>query len=533
MLGVLWPRNACRVRELPRLFGVIDLFAGPGGLGEGFACLEDAGHNPFQIEMSIEKEPSANRTLKLRAFLRAYRSLYDRLPPEYVRYHAGQTPEPDWEEVDREAWRRAELEACNTDLGTAAATLQINKRIAGLGEQYDDTILIGGPPCQAYSLVGRARVRSVRGYRPGNDPRYFLYREYVRVLHRLCPAAFVMENVKGMLSATVEGQAVYDMFLAALRSASSKRRATYELYALVSDNLISLRRTEEPRDFVVRCEDFGIPQRRHRLIIVGLRSDVAHRVRVSNCRGNLGYKRHWNRRINVCEALRDLPPLRSGLSKGRDTTDRWICVISEASRILRRISRRQPYRDLNSGLDRLDQDLVESARFLKRSSSDLPPEYGSADSGLTGWLRQPQLIAFAQHETRAHMPADLQRYLFATVFALAKGRSPKSVDFPHELAPRHRNWNTGVFSDRFRVQVGKQPATTVTSHIAKDGHYFIHPSYQQCRSLTVREAARIQTFPDDYLFLGNRTQQYVQVGNAVPPFLALQIAKLVWDALNV
>lgn len=150
---------------------------------------------------------------------------------------------------------------------------------------------------------------------------------------------------------------------------------------------------------------------------------------------------------------------------------------------------------------------------------------------LDEWYQRRELAALANHETRTHMSADIQRYLFATVFALARGRSPKAPDFPTELAPDHRNWRSGVFSDRFRVQVADEPATTVTSHIAKDGHYFIHPSCYQCRSLTVREAARLQTFPDDYLFLGNRTQQYVQVGNAVPPFLAQQIAKLVRQAL--
>lgn len=166
-----------------------------------------------------------------------------------------------------------------------------------------------------------------------------------------------------------------------------------------------------------------------------------------------------------------------------------------------------------------------------RVASRLPDRYGTSNDELLKWIERPELRAIAQHETRGHMASDLGRYLFAAVFGTVRSYSPKAADFPLVLSPDHRNWHSGVFNDRFRVQLADEASTTVTSHISKDGHYFIHPDPIQCRSLTVREAARLQTFPDDYLFLGNRTQQYVQVGNAVPPFLAKQIARLVLDSL--
>nr|WP_245414654.1 DNA cytosine methyltransferase [Aestuariivirga litoralis] len=507
------------------MFNIVDLFAGPGGLGEGFASLEVKGRRPFRIGISVEKELSAHRTLTLRSFIREYRARHGKLPKPYLEFHAGEIAEPDWSTVDGSAWKVAVQEALCLELGRDPATEIMNSSIRRARKVQGDTVLIGGPPCQAYSLVGRARSRGKVDYVPKDDERHFLFREYIRVLDRLRPAAFVMENVKGMLSSTVESRLVFEMLMEDLSSVGSRRGHLYELRAIrVEDGQAMLRAPEQPSDFVVRAEEFGVPQRRHRVIIVGLRKDVARGADTAS----ITVPRD---QVTVTDAIGNLPRLRSGLSS-KDDPMAWQGAVAEAAKRLSALDAAGKSRHLQEAFARLAGEYMRGSP-LPRSATELPHRYGKSKSLLLQWLEKSELKAIAQHESRGHMRSDLDRYLFASVFAQLSAYSPKASEFPVQLAPDHRNWHSGIFADRFRVQLATEPSTTVTSHISKDGHYFIHPDPMQVRSLTVREAARLQTFPDDYLFLGNRTQQYVQVGNAVPPLLARQLAALVVQAIGI
>lgn len=516
---------------MPATFGIVDLFAGPGGLGEGFASLQVDGLSPFHIGISVEKETSAHRTLTLRAFLRTYIEKNGALPKAYVDFHAGQTEQPNWTEVDAAAWDRATREARCLELGTDPAADAIDSVVVQLRQDFDDTILIGGPPCQAYSLVGRARAKGKIGYVPEEDARHYLFREYIRVLDRLRPAAFVMENVKGMLSSTIESRMVFEMLMEDLTSLGTGHAHHYELRAIrISDGKAMLLEPKQPSDFIVRAEDFGVPQRRHLVIIVGIRSDLANRMSGASIPAS-------GSRRTVSDTIGTMPSLRSGISRSTDDPAAWRSEVLDAGNLLASIFKDQDDSTLRHAFLAVVKRMKKGST-AQRTESRLPAGYGASNDELMRWLERPELRAFAQHETRGHMASDLGRYLFAAVFGAERLYSPKASDFPLALSPNHKNWHSGIFSDRFRVQLANEPATTVTSHISKDGHYFIHPDPTQCRSLTVREAARLQTFPDDYLFLGNRTQQYVQVGNAVPPFLArrrprTKVSRKTRDSLSV
>ena len=231
--------------------------------------------------------------------------------------------------------------------------------------------------------------------------------------------------------------------------------------------------------------------------------------------------------------LLGLPRLRGGLSQEEDGHEQWQAKLREA------LGRRW----LKAVNSKAGEDV---SRLIERTIENLTPpklgrggEFVSSKVGVgyeCDWFLDRRLDGVCNSSTRAHMLSDLHRYLYAACFAEIKGVSPKLADFPPDLLPNHANVPFSMghdnFTDRFRVQLFSTPATTITSHISKDGHYYIHYDPTQCRSLTVREAARLQTFPDNYFFCGGRTPQYVQVGNAVPPLLAVQIAEIVRDVLR-
>ena len=174
-------------------YKVIDLFAGPGGLGEGFAS--HAQGSQFEIVVSAEMEESAHRTLTFRSFFRHIRGDQKALVAYYNFCHSESAPHP--REIAPSAWLAASLEARQLTLGNSSHNAMLDELLNNASLNHDETVLIGGPPCQAYSLVGRSRNRGNAGYVAEDDHRHFLYKEYLRILHRTRPAVFVMENVKG------------------------------------------------------------------------------------------------------------------------------------------------------------------------------------------------------------------------------------------------------------------------------------------------------------------------------------------------
>ena len=406
-------------------YNFIDLFAGAGGLSEGFIR---AGFNPIA---HVEMNPDACNTLKTRT---AFHYLKEKgRVNEYNEYLKG--------EITRdELWSKIPQHLISSVINKEISpeTLpQIFNIIDQELQEKDVDIVIGGPPCQAYSVAGRARKNM------DDDPRNHLYKHYVEFLKRYKPKMFVFENVPGILSAS-NGKYLEKIF-------SAVKEQGYEL-----------------EKNVLNAKDFNVLQDRKRVIIIGWRKDL-----------KLQYPKFDSKEVQY-EVLKhlfsDLPKLKSGQGE-------W-----------------------------------NATKYIKKTNSYLE------STGIRNGIDFT-----TQHIARYNNENDLEIYRIAVEKWINENKRLNYSELPERLIKHN---NTKTFINRFQVVNHKGVAHTVVAHICADGHYYIHPDIKQNRSITVREAARIQSFPDDYFFESSRTAAFKQIGNAVPVLMAEGIAKKIKKLLK-
>lgn len=415
---------------------VLDLFSGAGGLSEGFFRVGATfvGH--------VEADSHACKTLKTRT---AYWNLKNKNKLDI--YHDYLLKKITTEEL----WNEAEVQNSNDVINTPISDETFNEITKTIKQNLKNKnikkvdLIIGGPPCQAYSVVGRARMQeSVKC-----DPRNFLYLHYVKFLTTFKPKMFIFENVPGMKSAA-NGKHFND-----IKKAIDDAGYHMELKELIAS-------------------DYGVLQSRKRIIIVGWKKNKKQI--------NYEYPEFEiiENKYTVKDVLDDLPvtkPANMIEGKGKYRT-------------------------------KTNQYLIDSN------------------------IRDNEFDILTQHETRMHNDRDIEIYKEAIN---SWDKDKKRLCYK-ELASRRpeliTHKNTTSFTNRFNVIKANEKAShTILAHMAMDGHYYIHPDINQHRSLSVREAARLQSFPDDFYFEGPRTSQFRQIGNAVPPKMAEQIAKKIKDIL--
>ena len=416
------------------------MFSGPGGLAEGFSpCSIPNRQRHFKIVLSVEKELQAYSTLVLRAFLRQFDG---NLPPQYYEYLNRSTSEPDWQHLYPDEWELASEETKLLELGNPEADSLLEHEIKKIKDKYGRrVVLVGGPPCQAYSIAGRSRTAGIENYSLFNDPRINLYEHYANIVSILEPAVAVMENVKGMISSSIDEEGIFQKVMRRLRNACGPN--SYELFALTPskhdlsfENLLM-----NPSEFIVRTEEYGIPQTRHRVFIVCIHSDIARRLSLEQT----PRLESQIERISLESVLGTMPKLRSGLSRSDDSAV-WRQVVEQA---YNKLEINLPDVSKKGKEQFLKVIELERKLFLKNSlkrsmsGNTCLPEFCTPE--LKSWLYDGKLENLPNNETRGHMPSDLERYLFASIYAKTFGVSPKTSDFPSELASKHESWFTNKF----------------------------------------------------------------------------------------
>ena len=404
----------------------IDLFAGAGGLSEGFIR---AGFTPIA---HVEMNKDACDTLKTRT---AFHYLKDNNRiNEYLNYLKGNI-------TREELWSKLPNHLIKSVINKEISPETLPSIFDVIDKELDGNnvdLVIGGPPCQAYSVAGRSRDPNGMV----DDPRNHVYKYYIEFLKRYNPKMFVFENVPGILSAN-KGHYLELIFKAV-------RDSGYEL---------------DKR--ILNAKNFGVLQDRKRVIIIGWKKNL-----------KLKYP-EFEEKVNQYEVLKDLF---SDLPKIKSAQGEWMAT-----------------------------------KYSKSATSYL----------LNSKIRN-SINFTTQHISRFNNENDLEIYRIAVEKWVGDGKRLKYGELPTRLI-RHNNLKS--FTDRFQVVNHKGLSHTVVAHICSDGHYYIHPDIKQNRSITVREAARIQSFPDDFFFESSRTAAFKQIGNAVPVLMAEGIAMKIKEML--
>ena len=397
---------------------VIDLFAGAGGLSEGFR------QEGYDILAHVEMDKSACNTLRTReAFYYLKNQNLLNIYKDYLLHNI--TQKELYSYIPQEILDKViEAEISNKTIPTI-----FNRIDELIGEEVID-LVIGGPPCQAYSTAGKARDPN----KMKDDPRNYFYRYYTRFLRKYQPKMFVFENVRGILTAQ-EGK-VFENIKRNMKNAGYK---------------VDYR--------ILNASEFGVSQFRERVIIIGWKKDIPFEYP------------DFNREIvtpTIRTLFEDLPKINAGES-------------------------------LN-GENQYSTTANEEIRGIRNKNWNI----------------------LTQHIARPNNENDLSIYRLVVETWNKQSKVLKYNEFPQDLKTHKKD---SIFLDRYKNVKYETFSHTLVAHIAKDGHYYIHPDIEQNRSLTVREAARIQSFPDDFYFEDSRTAAFKQIGNAVPPLMAKEIAR--------
>ncbi len=404
----------------------IDLFAGCGGLSEGFLQ-----SNRFAGIAHIEWEKPMVDTLRGRLVSHWGESFED-AEKRVIHFDIQKTSE-----LVYGNWASNSID----EYGNTNSHEVIREGIKGIVGSQNVDVIIGGPPCQAYSIHGRAQDPNSMN----DDYRNYLFESFIKVVTEFSPKVFLFENVVGMLTARPGGKPITE------RIYSAFDKAGYKIYA-----------PSELKQAVFDTYDFEVPQHRERVIIIGVRKDMPWAV--SDFYHEI-HKQRSNKRFSVKDAIGNFPklfPLKASIKEGR-----------------RRISH-------TANLD----------------------------------------INISQHDARYHSARDLAVFKDWVSKDLNKLPSKEKVQYYKNVTGRD------TLYVKYRSLEWDKPSPTVVAHLQKDGFMFIHPDAEQARSITIREAAALMSFPMDYQFVGSNASCFKMIGNAVPVRFARTLAAALYNVMT-